>query len=165
MQNGLGVTLKSSVIFKMSKSSWKGSIIITEKIHESKLKSFVKIEFEIFSIYKAQCAEENSLLKFTELFQEMRDTNATQGLKVTLQNSSVKCLLRSYHYAAYWKYGRDLEHANDASYAISRIGESRQPWSSVCIGPNRLFSKRMKGKILNFLLEVEKMISVNSVQG
>ena len=29
---------------------------------------------------------------------------------------------------------------------------------------NRLFSKSMKGKILNFLYQVEKMISVISVQ-
>ena len=51
-----------------------GSIIITGKIQESMLKSFVEIEFEICSIYKAQCAEENSPLKFTQLFQETRDT-------------------------------------------------------------------------------------------
>ena len=38
------------------------------------------------------------------------------------------------------------------------IGDSRQPWA------NRLFSKSMKGKILNFLHEVKKMISVISVQ-
>ena len=55
------------------------SIIITRKIHESTLKSFVEINFEICSIYKAQCAEENSAFKFTELFQEMPDTIATQG--------------------------------------------------------------------------------------
>ena len=34
----------------------------------------------------------------------------------------------------------------------------RMPWA------NRLYSKSMKGKILNFLHEVEKMISVISVQ-
>ena len=33
------------------------------------LESFVEIKFEICSIYKAQYAEENSPLKFTELFQ------------------------------------------------------------------------------------------------
>ena len=42
--------------------------------------------------------------------------------------------------------------------SIISVGESRQPWA------NRLFSKSMKGKILNFLHEVEKMISVISVQ-
>ena len=64
------------------------------KNHESMLKSFVEIKFEICSIYKAQYAEENSPLKFTELLQETRDTNATQRLEVALQNSSVKCLWR-----------------------------------------------------------------------
>ena len=38
------------------------------------------------------------------------------------------------------------------------IWESRQPWAS------RLFSKSMKVKILNFLHEVEKMISIIAVQ-
>ena len=32
------------------------------------LNSFVEIKSEIYSIWKAQCAEENSPLKFTELF-------------------------------------------------------------------------------------------------
>ena len=41
------------------------------------LKSFVEIKFEICRIYKTQCAEENSPLKFTELFQEMQDVSAT----------------------------------------------------------------------------------------
>ena len=41
------------------------------------LKSFVEITFEICSINKAQCAEENNQLKFTELFHETRDTSAT----------------------------------------------------------------------------------------
>ena len=41
------------------------------------LKSFVEIKFEICSIYKIQYAEENSPLKFTELFQETRDTSDT----------------------------------------------------------------------------------------
>ena len=36
------------------------------------LNSFVEIKFEIYNIYKAQCAEENSPLKITELFQETR---------------------------------------------------------------------------------------------
>ena len=36
------------------------------------LKNFVDIKFEICSIYKAQSAEENSPLKFTELFQDAR---------------------------------------------------------------------------------------------
>ena len=40
-------------------------------MHESMLKSFVEIKFKICGIYKAQCAEENNPLKFTELFQEM----------------------------------------------------------------------------------------------
>ena len=35
------------------------------------LKSVVEIEFEICSIYKAQCAEENCPLKFTEQFCKM----------------------------------------------------------------------------------------------
>ena len=43
------------------------------------LKIFVEIEFETCSIYKAQYAEENSPLKFTELFQETQDTSSTQG--------------------------------------------------------------------------------------
>ena len=43
------------------------------------LKSFVEIKFEIRSIYKAQCVDKNSPLKFIELFQETRDTSATQG--------------------------------------------------------------------------------------
>ena len=30
------------------------------------LKSFIEMKFEICSIYKAQCAEENSPLKYTE---------------------------------------------------------------------------------------------------
>ena len=51
----------------------------------------------------------------------MRDTSATQGLEVALQNSSVKCLLRSYRCAAYSKYVRDLEHANYANCTISRF--------------------------------------------
>ena len=86
------------------------------------LKNFVEIKLEICSIYKAQCAEENSLLRFTELCIS-RDTecNTTQGSELLLQNSSVKCLLRSYRCTAYWKYVRDLEHANDANSAISRF--------------------------------------------
>ena len=83
------------------------------------LKSFVGIKFKLSCIYEAQCADENSPLRFTELFQETRDTNATQGLEVALQNSSVKFLFRSYFWAAYWKYVRNLEHASDANYAIS----------------------------------------------
>ena len=60
------------------------------------LKSFVEFKFEICSIYKAQCAKEYTPLKFTELIQETRDTSATQGLEVALENNSVKCLsLRS----------------------------------------------------------------------
>ena len=43
------------------------------------LKSFVEIKFEICSIYKAHCAEENSPLNFIELFQEALDTSASQG--------------------------------------------------------------------------------------
>ena len=57
----------------------KSSIIITETIHEKHAEKFRKNKFEICSIYKAQCAEENSPLKFTKLFQETRDTSATQG--------------------------------------------------------------------------------------
>ena len=59
------------------------------------LKSFVEIKFEICSIYKAQCVEENSPLKFTEVFKGTRDASAKQGLEVALQNNSVKFLLRS----------------------------------------------------------------------
>ena len=40
----------------------------------------------------------------------------------------------------------------------SAVSGRRMLWA------NRLFSKSMKGKILNFLHEVEKMISVISVQ-
>ena len=49
-------------------------------------------------------------------------------------------------------------------YAVrTHWGESaalgrRMPWA------DRFFTKKMKGKILNFLHEVEKMISVISVQ-
>ena len=53
----------------------KGSIIITEQIHESMLKSFVEIKFTMCSIY----IEENSPSKFWEIFQETRDISATQG--------------------------------------------------------------------------------------
>ena len=53
------------------------------------LQSFVEIKFEICSTYKAQCAEENSPLKFTELFQEMRNTSAARGLEIALKNNSV----------------------------------------------------------------------------
>ena len=83
------------------------------------LKSFVEIKSEICSIYDAQYAKENNPLKFTELFQETRDTSATQGLAVSLPKSSVKCILCGYECAAYWKYVRDLENANDVKCAIS----------------------------------------------
>ena len=66
------------------------------------LKSFVEINFEICSIYEAQCVEENIPLNFTELFQETRNTIATPGLEVALENRrSVNCLLRRHHCAAY----------------------------------------------------------------
>ena len=42
------------------------------------------------------------------------------------------------------------------------VRENWQPWAGVCLGVNRLFSKTVKGKILNFLHEVEKIISVIS---
>ena len=83
------------------------------------LKILEEFEFEICSIYKAKCAEDNNILKFVELFQDTRETSATQGLEVASQNSSVKCSLRSYRCVAYLKYVRDLEHANDANCAIS----------------------------------------------
>ena len=44
------------------------------------------------------------------------------------------------------------------------IGEGRQPWAGISLGPIVFFSKSMKGKILNCLHEVEKMISIISVQ-
>ena len=47
-----------------------------------------------------------------------------------------------------------LLRSREESAALGR----RMPWA------NRLFSKSMRGKILNFLREVEKMISVISVQ-
>ena len=55
------------------------------------------------------------------------------------------------------------ESCDHLSYIERRRGESaalgrRMPWA------NRLFSKIMKGKILNFSHEVEKTISVISVQ-
>ena len=54
------------------------------------------------------------------------------------------------------------KHLQWARNFVSRGGSAavgrRKPWA------NRLFSKSMKGKILNFLHEVEKMISVISVQ-
>ena len=105
-----------------------GSIIITEKIHESMLKTFIEIKLEICSIYKAQYAEENNPLKFTELFQETRDTSTTQGLEVTLQNNPVECLLRSYRCAAYWKYVR-LGTANDANCATSTFENTSAKYS------------------------------------
>ena len=37
--------------------------MITEKIHETMLGSFVEIKFKICSIYEAECAERNSSLK------------------------------------------------------------------------------------------------------
>ena len=40
-------------------------------MHENMLKSFVSIKSEICSIYKAQHAEENSPLQFTEQFCKM----------------------------------------------------------------------------------------------
>ena len=64
------------------------------------LKSFVEIKFQICSIYKAQCAEENSPLKFTEQF-----------CKMLIAQSSLRSSLQIRY--------RDLEHANDASCAIS----------------------------------------------
>ena len=57
----------------------------------------------------------NSPLKFTELFQETGGTNATQGLQVALENSSVKCLLRSYRCATYCK-PRKLRNFNIQEY-------------------------------------------------
>ena len=65
MQNGLGLTLNSSVIFKV-KFVVEGLVIITEKIHKSILKSFVEIKFEICRIYKAQCGKEKTPVKFTK---------------------------------------------------------------------------------------------------
>ena len=70
MQNGFGITLKSSVIFEV-KVVVKGFDNYYRKIYESMLKSFVEIKFEICSIDKAQCAEENGPLKFTEQFCKM----------------------------------------------------------------------------------------------
>ena len=54
-------------------------------------------------------------------------------------------------------------HSTDSDDFSKSRGESeslgqRMPWA------NRLFSKNMKGKISNFLHEVEKMISVISIQ-
>ena len=92
------------------------------------LKSFIEIKLEICSIYKAQYAEENNPLKFTELFQETRDTSTTQGLEVTLQNNPVECLLRSYRCAAYWKYVRDLE---PPTTQTARLQHSRIPVRSI----------------------------------
>ena len=48
-----------------------------------------------------------------------------------------------------------------AVFHMLLIGESRQPWAGVCLGPIVIFQK---GKILNFLHEVEKMITVIFVQ-
>ena len=47
---------------------------------------------------------------------------------------------------------------NNSSGGESTALGRRMPWT------NRLVSKSMKGKILNFLREVEKMISVISVR-
>ena len=47
---------------------------------------------------------------------------------------------------------------------IKRVGESRHPWAGVYLGPIVFFFLSMKGKILNFLHEVQKIISVISVQ-
>ena len=52
MQNSLGITLKSFVIFKVK-------VVVNEfsnyyrKVHEIMLKTFVQIKFEICSIYEA----------------------------------------------------------------------------------------------------------------
>ena len=93
-------------------------------MHENMLKSFVKIKFEICSIHKAQCDEENSPSKFTELFQETRDTSATQGLEVALQNSSVKCLLRSYRIATQL-IGNTLKTQNTQTTQTARFQHPR----------------------------------------
>ena len=66
MHNSLGVYLKRFVIFQVT-AVVKYFSKYYRKIHESMLKSFVEIWFEICSIYEAQWAEEKSLLKFTAL--------------------------------------------------------------------------------------------------
>ena len=53
-----------------------------------------------------------------------------------------------------YKYTKIDVTSREESAALGR----RIPWA------NRLFSKSMEGKVLNFLHEVEKMISVISVQ-
>ena len=84
------------------------NININKYINNNYIISYNKLQSALL-IVQAQGEQEsifrveNSPLKFTELFQEMRDTRATQGLEVALQNSSIKCLLRSYRCAAYWK--------------------------------------------------------------
>ena len=56
MQNGLGISVKSFVIFKVNVVVKKFSIYC-RKIHDSMLKSFVEIEFEICIIYEAEYAK------------------------------------------------------------------------------------------------------------
>ena len=48
------------------------------------LKSFVEIKFEICSIYKAQCVEENSPLKFAELHTGIRGRSTEQFCKMLI---------------------------------------------------------------------------------
>ena len=58
MQNSLGITLKSSVIFNV-------------KVVVKGFENYYRKNSEICSIYKAQCAKENNQLKFTEQFCKM----------------------------------------------------------------------------------------------
>ena len=67
MQNGLGMTVKSSLIFRLQ-NFVKVLNNYYRKNARKYAEKFRKIKFEICSIYKAQCAEESSLLKFTEQF-------------------------------------------------------------------------------------------------
>ena len=50
---------------------------------------------------------------------------------------------------------------SDIIFVFAEVGKSRQPWAGVYLV---FFFKSMKGEILNFLHEVEKMISVISVE-
>ena len=69
------------------------------------------------------------------------------------------CLFRNFSHSDIIKTWTKITHiiqVKNINFAL----ESRQSWAGVC----RLFSKSMKEKILNFLHEVEKAISVISIQ-
>ena len=70
MKNGLGIVLKSFVVFKVKLVVKKCSIYYG-KIHERMLKSYVEIEFKILSVtkhFKAQYLEFNFYITLRNSF-------------------------------------------------------------------------------------------------